>query len=58
MLEDFLGVREAGIESASEGDLGEREGSERSVGFDEVGMELFELERGAEAVEKMGRQAL
>lgn len=43
VFEDFLSVRETGIERADEGDSSEREGSERSVGFDEVGMELFEL---------------
>lgn len=43
MLEEFPGVGEAGVERANEGDSRGREGSERRVGFDEVGVELSEL---------------
>lgn len=43
-LEDELGVGEGGGgESADGSDAGEREERERRRGFDEVGMELFEL---------------
>ena len=55
MFEDALGIRKIGSESSNEGEFSERErkSRERSVGFDEVGMELFELKWGVEAVEKI-----
>ena len=52
-FEDLLGVREIGSESRDKGEFSERESGEGSVGFDEVGMELFELKWGVEALEKM-----
>ncbi len=48
-----MGVREIGSESTDKGEFSERESGEGSVGFDEVGMELFELKWGVEALEKM-----
>lgn len=54
MLEEFPGIGEAGVERANEGDSRGREGSERRVGFDEVGVELFELGWGGKAVEEVG----
>lgn len=57
MFEDALGIRKIGSESSNEGEFSERErerkSRERSVGFDEVGMQLFELKWGVEAVEKI-----
>lgn len=52
--EDLLGVGESGgrRESADGGDAGEREERERRRGFEEVGMELFELKWRVEGVEK------
>lgn len=54
MGEDGACVVEIRGEGAEEGDTGEGEGGDGSVGFEDVGVDLFELDWGIEAVEEMG----
>lgn len=58
MGEDLTGIIKIGGEGADKGNAGVRERGEGFVGFEDLGMDLFELEWGIKGVENLGLEGM